>query len=149
MSEGLSAITTNLAERPPAYRLPQAASSVVNRAEPVRDLEQWQVRAIEKIAALSRLRQNWDSYGSPPVSKRVIDLAVQLIRLSRVDVPTPRVVPISGGGVHFEWSVGSKSFEFEIRGDMSADFLTCQNDAPVNQTPRRSINELLRWLTAA
>ena len=147
MSESMCGITSN----PVAYRRRQSSGSVVNRAVPIRDLSAWQIRAIEKIESIGnlRLKRNWDSYGSAPIGDDVIDAAVRFVGASRVEgVPVPRVVPISGGGIHFEWDAGARTFEFEIHGDMTADGLICLNDEPI-EPPADTLDGILRWLIAA
>ena len=104
----MSEVTSNVAVRSDAYR-GSNTGSVVNRAVPVTALAEWQIRAIEKIASLGELVSNWDSYGSPPISDQALRVTIGLIRASQVDaVAIPRIVPMSGGGIHVEWNVGHK-----------------------------------------
>ena len=147
MSEGMSGIASNVAVRPNEFR---TTGSAVNRAVPVTALAEWQVRAIEKVASLDGLQPNWDSYGSQPTAEGAVRVAIGIIRASQVDaVSIPRVVPMSGGGIHFDWSVGRKSFEFEVHSDSSIESLVCEDDTPVDPPPAKTFDAILRWLTAA
>ena len=137
MSDGMSGIASN-AVRADLYR---STGSAVNRAVPVASLAEWQVRAIEKVASLDSLRPNWDSYGSRPTAEGAVRVAIGIIRASQVDsVAIPRVVPMSGGGIHFEWSVGRKSFEFEVHNDSAIDTLVCVDDTPVDPSPAKTFD---------
>lgn len=119
----------------------------------VRELSGWQIDALRKLADFEKLHPNWDSYGSPRISDGVIDVAVELIRNAIFDnVPAPRIIPISGGGIQFEWGKGAREIELEIHPDLSIEALIADADEqiPNNEFVLASpnIERLLSWLDA-
>ena len=120
----------------------------------VGELSQWQVEAIRKLLQLLALPRDWDSYGSPPPSEFAITAAVRLILCIDLEYfLLPRVVPVAGGGVQLEWSLGFREIEIEIDDDGSAGYLKSQHGKPIEEEqisladlPR--IRALLTWLIA-
>ena len=120
----------------------------------VSELSQWQIEAIRKLLQLLTLPRDWDSYGSPPPSEVAVTAAVRLILGIDVDYfVTPRIVPVSGGGVQLEWSLGPREVEIEISHEGSAEYLKSIHTKPVEEDqvsladlPR--IRSLLTWLIA-
>ena len=66
-----------------------------------------------KRAALNllALKENWDSYGAPIISKMAVDAA---LRLWNVLATVPSFVPMSNGGVQIEWHSQGFNVELEI-----------------------------------
>ena len=63
------------------------------------NLPPWLKLALADVARMAALPANWDSYGSPPPSETVRQNAVQLLTsIEHEDFPSPRIVPLSGGG---------------------------------------------------
>lgn len=60
-------------------------------------------RQVERLLTLRR--PNWDTYGARPVSPDALDRATRLV-LDLVDheIRTPRLYPLSDGGVRLEWA---------------------------------------------
>ena len=61
--------------------------------------------ALAKVDEASKLEQNWDSYGAPPIPALAIAAARSLL-LSLADLPgcpAPRVTPTNHGGVSLYW----------------------------------------------
>jgi hypothetical protein len=78
--------------------------------------------AAERLLAL---KENWDSYGAPIISKIAVDAALQL---RNVLATTPLFVPMSDGGVQLEWH--SQGFDVEL--EIEPNGRLCQpEDAPV------------------
>ena len=123
------------------------SSPIWGRAIPVAGLSEDQVKAIQKIAGFEQLPTNWDSYGSPRVSRAVIDSAIDLVLTTFDFVPMRRIVPVSGGGIQFDWEMGERELEIEVRPDLNIEFLLSVDGDPVE--PRKdikSIEGLLSWL---
>jgi len=64
-----------------------------------------QLAAVKLLA----LKENWDSYGAPIISKIAVDAALQL---RNVLATVPSFVPMSNGGVQIEWH--SRGFDVEL-----------------------------------
>jgi hypothetical protein len=64
---------------------------------------------------------------------------------------SPHIVPVSGGGVQLEWSLGSREVEVEISDEGSAAYLKSIHAKPVEEGPLSladlpRIRSLLTWL---
>lgn len=90
--------------------------------------DDWFVDAIDDIRRLTELEQNWDGYGSPPIGARVFETTVFLLGRFAIEanrLPVPNLAPVTGGGLHLEFGVGSKELEIEVLPDTSIEvFLT-------------------------
>ena len=134
-------------QRQRSYTSPQWSGVVVSS-----DLSRWQIEAVRKLFQLLALPPDWDSYGSPPPSEVAVRAAERLVLGIDLDYfVTPRIVPVSGGGVQLEWSVGSRELEIEIGDEGSAEYLKSLHTEPVEEgqvsladVPR--IRSLLTWL---
>ena len=77
---------------------------------------------------MTELEQNWDGYGSPPIGARVFETTVFLLGRFAIEanrLPVPNLAPVTGGGLHLEFGVGSKELEIEVLPDSSIEvFLT-------------------------
>jgi hypothetical protein len=129
-----------------------SSQAIGNRVFRVSGLSEWQVGALKKLAAFGMLEQNWNSYGSGPISESILDLGAELISsLSLEHLSMPRIVPISGGGIQFSWTNGVSEIEIELLPDLSAAILAATNGEPVAEFPIRRLNarlveHLLAWL---
>jgi len=97
-------------------------------------LSQNQIEAIRALGEISKLPQNWDSYGSRPPTGLAIDLVIGV--LTKIDDPrlqAARVVPTSGGGVQLEWNNGSQGFQLEVLGEGSAEYLRLDDNRPTEE----------------
>lgn len=84
----------------------------------------WSRSVSEQLDELTRLPQNWDSYGSAPVQAEIVTKALDVLAaLSRCNMNRPHVLPVPGGGVQFEWANDSSELEIEIRPDGKVEFL--------------------------
>lgn len=113
----------------------------------------WQTSLVEKISSYRSLPQNWNSYGSPPPSAIARQKAIRfIIALLDEKQPRPRVTPVSGGGIQFEWSYGEREIEIEFLHDGTVEYLL--TDAKANdelpgrfdQPSRADIKRFLSWL---
>jgi len=67
-----------------------------------------QLAAVRLLA----LKENWDTYGAPIISKIAVDAALQL---RNVLAAVPSFVPMSNGGVQIEWHSQGFDVELEIQ----------------------------------
>jgi hypothetical protein len=103
--------------------------TTANRYYPVSSLFPWQVQTIKAIAALSDLAPDWDSYGSKPISEKVIDVAIDLVSGAPYQFASaPHVVPISGGAIQLEWSSSSRSLEIQVSPTSSIEIVVRVGD---------------------
>lgn len=118
----------------------------------VSQLSQWQVQGIKKLVEIMALPQNWDSYGSPPPSQGAVSIAIELLMGIDLDYfLSPRVVPVAGGGVQLEWSLGTREVELEVLDDGSVEYLRIEDGQPFDEGQISPINlgmvrSLLTWL---
>ena len=116
----------------------------------------WQTALVEKISSYRSLPQNWNSYGSPPPSPTAIQKAIWFV-ISLLDEkqPRPRVTPVSGGGVQFEWSFGERQIEIEFLRDGRIEHLLAdtktneETQGHFDRPSRVDIGRLLSWLIDA
>jgi hypothetical protein len=123
------------------------SSPIWGRSFPVAGLNEEQVKAIQKIAGFERLPNNWDSYGSPRISEEVIERAIEFVMASFDRGPSPRILPVSGGGIQFEWENDNRELEIEFTPDLNIEILLAEDGEPIE--PRKaftSIDDLLSWL---
>lgn len=128
----MTAITSEaylaMARVQPAWPSASATGNVFLRSA----LQDWQLRAIEKIAALRNLQDNWDSYDSLSISDNTLDAAAEFVASPGLPPTcTPRVLPIQGGGVQIGWQRGSKEVDVEIGKDLSTSLLLSERAEPV------------------
>jgi hypothetical protein len=137
-----------------------AALHEVVFAEEGAQREQWNaiVPVRTRWEVLTSLPTDRDGNGSPPPDPRVVEAAIRSLaavaELGPGLLPQPHVVPLSGGGVHFEWVVGARQLQVAIFPDAPADFLRVEGRAVVDQgalrlTAWEHIRALFAWLTPA
>lgn len=121
--------------------------AIWERAIPVAGLSADQIKAIQKIASFDRLPTNWDSYGSPRISDTVIDSAIELVVTSFGSAPMPRILPVSGGSIQFEWEMDGRELEIEIRPDLNGEVLLSMDGEQI-EVPKdiSSVEGLVSWL---
>lgn len=96
---------------------------------PVASQPLWSKTVRDRLNELTELPNDWDSYGSPPVKFTNVSIALELLaNLSIYNMPKPHVVPISGGGVQFEWADDDKELEIEVRANGSIEFLIVDSE---------------------
>lgn len=116
----------------------------------------WQTSVAEKISSYRSLPQNWNSYGSPPPSAMARQKAILFITtLLDEKQPRPRVTPVSGGGIQFEWSFGDRQVEIEFLHDGTIEYLLADTKTDDETTgvfdkpSRADITRILSWLVNA
>lgn len=112
----------------------------------------WLRAAQRKITELAQLPENWDGYGSRPLQQAAIEQAADLLAfLSPLDLPPPRIFPVPGGGVQFEFQQEPRELEIEILPDGSLEFLLVAENGELREgsIPSGSSGEIYRlayWL---
>ena len=76
-------------------------------------------RKLEKIwpqlAELTQYQAGWDSYRALPLRQETAQFALQVLHtIMKPDTPLPQVVPVSDGGVQFEWHEKNIDLELHI-----------------------------------
>lgn len=146
----MSAATATNRVTPPVHshslQLPGIAA---NASIPVGRMEQWRREAIQKVIAFGGLAPNWDSHGSQAPSMAVRQTALDLL----YSVPgelfaAPRIVPVSGSGLHFEWSADHRELEISIESDCRVEALQVENGVPKEGGPFKTLPELFDWLAS-
>lgn len=113
----------------------------------------WCASLLEKISGFRSLRPNWNSYGSPPPSETAIRNAIQFVVLMEDEDPRPRVLPVSGGGIQFEWNCGERELELEFLPDGKVELLKVPDRESVGEEGRADsvnrieVEKLFSWLT--
>ena len=70
--------------------------------------------ALNRVGELLRLPDDWDGYGSAPISQTTADAALRLRACVAVE---PQMVPTSGGGIQLEWH--NRGFDVELELDVN------------------------------
>ena len=150
LGETMSAAAATNKVTPPAHsHLPQHSGISVNAAIPVGRMEPWRREAIQKVMAFGSLQANWDSHGSRAPSRSVRASAIDLLLSVPGEIfPAPRIVPVSGGGFHFEWSVGDRELEIYIDSDRKLEALRVQHGMPIDDDPSMDLQALFSWLAS-
>lgn len=131
----------------PGHQQLQRSGIAVNPAVPAGSMAQWKRQAIQKAVSFGKLAPNWDSYGSNAPNMAVTQAAFQFLRdVPREDLPIPLIVPVSGGGLHFEWTVGHRELEVAIDPNGSIEMLRVQDGMPVEDEQISGISEIFGWL---
>lgn len=94
----------------------------------------WQIETLQAVCQLANLRDDWDSYGSPPISPAALHTSTRLIAMiDPGDLPVPCVFPVPGGGMQLEWIVGQRELELEILPDGTVEFLKVEGGQPIEE----------------
>ena len=116
----------------------------------------WRAGVLEKLSTFKKLPHSWNSYGSPPPSDKAIKNAASfLMMMSDENLPRPRVIPISGGGIQFEWNYGERELELEFRPDGTFEYLWVPDrnsdgtEVPLQTLSLKEIESLFSWLTGS
>ncbi len=109
----------------------------------------------DELQRLSKLTNNWDGYGAPPLDKNIIDVACQFIKKLPENLACrPRVVPMAPGNLQFEWHHGRKVLELEFEDPQTIHFLQWDPAADVEEEdsfPASDIARavgLIQWFTS-
>lgn len=129
----------------------QAEDTVTNDAFVVPECS-WLYEAARRLREIRNLAPNWDSYGSRPLSDDAFNSAKEVLFAMGCDTPPPAIVPVSGGGVQFEWQVEDRELEIEFLPDSRIVFLRVHEDEATDEeelpsTDLTRVPSLLKWLT--
>lgn len=101
---------------------------------------------------LSELGENWDGFGSPPITPVAIASARNLLQELTLDkLPTPYIGPVTGGGVQIELYTPNRELELEILPDGSIEYVIVDEegrlqDGLLPSTDDERVQEFNRWL---
>jgi hypothetical protein len=139
------AAATNRVQPTPHSHVATYGGITVNSSIPIGAIEPWRTEAIQKVIGFANLPANWDARGSTAPALGVRQTAIDF--LMRVpSVGAPRVVPISGGGYHFEWSVGNRELEISIEANCRIEGLRVEDGMPIEETPAMDLAAMFGWL---
>ncbi len=113
-------------------------------------------RALSQLNAIAQLADDWDSYGSPRLSEELYSSAKKLVDLIQDAFVSqaPDVVPVSGGGVQFEWQYGGCELEIEFSSPFEVAYLKVFEDESMEEgvfsieEMETEVRKLLSWLFA-
>lgn len=75
----------------------------------------WEPEVIARIRELLELEQGWDTYDGEPIDPTTAGYALKLLsRVRTAMTPEPVVVPLSNGGLQFEWSINHSRLEIAV-----------------------------------
>ncbi|MGB2806225.1 MAG: hypothetical protein WBC22_00675 [Sedimentisphaerales bacterium] len=112
----------------------------------------WLAKAKYDLDRIMKLPDNWDSYGSPSIPEVLYKNAKDfLISLEVEDIEPPFVVPVSGGGIQFEWQNMARELEIEFVQSNVFGYLKIIDDEPVDEgqfsfKDYNSARQLIKWL---
>lgn len=139
----------SMAEERTRYRVEYAEDSTTNYFYAATSLIE---KTFDDLDALSTLPVGWDSYGSPKISNELIMAAKSFLnQLEYEFIAAPRVVPISGGGIQFEWQIGERELELEFIDSDNISYLKVCNEEPIEEN-RFNLNDFnacrntIQWL---
>jgi len=145
-------LATTLVEQPYEDTATTVTTPQWSDVIPIRGLSSRQIEAVIGALKTENLPDNWDGYGSPPPPQRVVNISIKLLEaIPFDDLPVPHVVPVSGGGIQIEWSIGQRELELEILPDGSVEFLKAERGQPLEEGKLTSVassqvQSLLAWL---
>jgi hypothetical protein len=153
-------LSSPLPETKPRYKTPRIVNTTISgdeiaitpSADPDENTAPWLIKATDDLDQIMNLPDNWDSYKSPSISFRLLMNAKNFLSsLEFENVSPPRVVPVSGGGIQFEWQYGNRELEVEFVEESFVGYLKVVNDQPTGEG-QFSISDydsgrlLIKWL---
>ena len=162
-SWGFPAYQDTLTEQqnPPAHRYqPLQDKDASIDTDDTTEMPPWLMDVLPRLAELDALEENWDSYGSPPPSPKLIGDALAIVqRAERLlgysqasPMPTPNVVPLSGGGIQIEWQTPVRELELEFSEGrlpvaLAVDIATGKtSEGAFDAGDCDTVSKLLAWL---
>jgi hypothetical protein len=89
----------------------------------------WQYLVFSELHKLEKSPPGTGGVGELTVAQDTIMFArTVLAELRALNVPSPIVCPISGGGLGMVWSLGSKQLEVVLAADQSGSFILSKNE---------------------
>jgi hypothetical protein len=112
----------------------------------------WFSHALIDLQKITQLPPNWDSYGSPPLSEYLYRNALRFLSIFKdEDMPEPAIVPISGGGVQFEWYYEDRELEIEFSSITEIVYLKefengSMEEGAIGMNDTISLQKVMDWL---
>lgn len=125
-----------------------AAESVVFGQAHNRERASWLDRISRKLADLSILQANWDSYGARPIGLHTIVFGFQVLtEMWSRGLPDPDISPMSNEGIMFEWIANGCEYVIEIEGPNKITFYYSEEDngAPTEDSLSQNLAPLLSF----
>jgi hypothetical protein len=126
---------------------------ITNRAASLDQIERWQSNALKSIAALGRLGNNWDGYGSPPPSEWARNWAAEVVLRTRLgNLAPPEFGPESGGVLQMDWWSGHiREIELHIEGRQRVVFVKVEGgqlgeEGWFHPSDGEALERLVTWL---
>jgi hypothetical protein len=95
--------------------LSDTASSTVVSLDARRGKPAWEREIVATLCRYLELPPNWDSYGGKPLRLDTGMFALQILSsIMSESIPMPSIVPISSGGVQFEWHQNCLDIELYV-----------------------------------
>ena len=113
----------------------------------------WQIEPVKRVLECLALKNNWNSYGGKISSLHTAIAVIDFIDWLPANFSlTPRVVPLSTGGIQLEMSRAGKTLEIEFTPEGRIDYLQSEGDVDregVAVLSQELITYWMTWLTAA
>ena len=122
---------------------------------PTAGLPEWIRQILPKLLRLTRIGDNWDSYGSLPPSADLAKTIIESLHFTEVlTLPPPEVVPAAGGGLQLEWYMGARELEIEYDKTGCVAYLKTDRERNTEEEDRIALDpegkgkvrELLNWV---
>jgi hypothetical protein len=106
----------------------------------------WEHEVVDRIKELLELKQGWDTYDGQPVDPSTAVYALKLLsRVRTAMTPEPTVVPLSNGGLQFEWSINHSRLEIAVYAPYDSEVIEIPAAAPPVISPvYANVDELAR-----
>jgi hypothetical protein len=128
----------------PSY-VPKGLNTQWSSVSSVFEENLWSRAAQKKLEELSKLPENWNSYGSQPIQPDAIEVTAKLLSdLVKLKMPEPQIFPVSGGGIQLEWENSKCELEIEILPNKSVEYLIVDEDGMMHegQVPQYNLIEI-------
>jgi len=111
----------------------------------------WLTITLKRLKEISDYSDNWDSYGSPRLSRKAISQAKGFLLSLPAEIREPMTVPVPCGGIQFEWQGDGRELEIEIRPDGRIEYLAVFEDGAMKEGEILSVEDpiaqdLVRWV---
>jgi hypothetical protein len=84
---------------------------------------------MQQLHGLAELQDDWDGYGSLPISAALREEAAHLLlSMANPKLPVPSIGPESGGCIQVAWNRGTRGLELHLQPDGHARYLLDKGD---------------------
>jgi hypothetical protein len=121
--------------------LGDTASSAVVNLDARRGRPAWEREIVATLCRYLELSPNWDSYGGKPLRHDAGMFALQVLNgIMNESIPVPAIVPVSSGGVQFEWHQNGLDIEFYVAAPYECELSVYDHssDEPPKTTPLKA-----------